>query len=165
MKLFNVDLDAPRRDDEVEYSNLALTRLVRRGLVAIALFAVVGAAANAGGTVASSMASHRSDSRITDQQDQIKGTVVGLCALPNLTRVFVVNFAKRLERLGIHTDAPPDKVAAAFKASYDELRLVDCKADLSAEDRLKICLQYPTTIPPGPTSAPPTTEYQPACET
>lgn len=169
LKLFNVELDAPLRPGEVEYSNLALTRLLDRVLRGLRLVAAIGfvlVLANGAGTWLSKVDSNNkdahlaaSDHRISAQQEQIKGTLVGVCAIPNVNRVFVANALHRLEALGLHTDATPEQVTEAFKASYEELGLVDCKALLPAEDRVKICLQYPPEI--GVTTS--TTEDQPAC--
>lgn len=146
---------------EDKYSN----ERIWRGLVTIAVLAVVLFLTNAAGTVLAKVDSNAKDDRIADQQDQIKGTLVGVCAVPNVNRIFVVDALKRLEQLGLHTDASSTQVTKAFDDSYEELRPVDCKAFLPKEDAVKVCLQYPTTVPdrkvPATTA---TTEYQPACE-
>lgn len=155
-------------DEDIVYEPAEMSRILRsiqRGLKVIAVFALVLFLANAGGTIVAAVAGARSDKRQDNQQEQIKGTLVAVCAIPNVNRVFVVNSLKRLEDLHLHADASPAEVQAAFDESYEELGLVDCKAFLPADDRVKVCLQYPTTIPADePTATTATTEYQPACE-
>lgn len=99
------------------------------------------------------------------QQDQQKGFLVAVCAIPNVNRIFFVNAFKRLDGVGLHADASPADVHQSFLDTYKDLQAIDCKAFLSDKEKLQVCLQYPDVLPtPGEATTTSTTENQPACK-
>lgn len=160
-----IPLGAPKQPGEVEYDTLELSRLRRSAInfqriVLASLILMVAAGVVAAVVGATNDAHIRRDAK--NSRDRDLGNLVGVCAIQNVTRIEITNAFIRMNQAGFGSGVPDAQRAAVFDAIKAEFQPVDCKALVPKPDQVKLCLEYPTTIPTPGETTPPTTA-QPAC--
>lgn len=160
-----VDLNAPKGEDELEYTPLQLTRLrtsainfQRIVIGALLLFfvgggvAVLSAKANDAEIRRAVAAQKRSDDA---ERKRDQASLVGVCGITNVNRIGNQNMLADINA------SKPFDLNAAWPAFYDKWHdywtPVECRALVPSSLAVHLCLQYPPTNDPETGKPTPTT--------
>jgi len=144
------------------------TRVIRRAVrpVFLMLGVILGLVVLVGAVAIGALFVQAGDLKAQTRRElnHAKGQLVAVCAVPNVNSIRITNFGTLLEE-GLRVAGVTNKqLDTAFAKLRDDFIFVDCKTEVSKDDRVKLCLQYPPLVTIRPSETTTTTEFQPACE-